>query len=84
MRNEANLSSCMEVWNSKFGGNVYFDFEAKFGALPEVHFIHIIYLSNMRELGVQHFKQCANWIMKSLRLESIEFIINILFVINLI
>ena len=43
MRHEANSSSCMEVLNSKSGGNIYSDFEAKFGALPEVHLKHTIY-----------------------------------------
>ena len=27
MRHEANSSSCMKFWNSKFGGNMYFEFE---------------------------------------------------------
>ena len=31
MRHEARFS-CMEIYNSKFGGNIYSDFEDKFGA----------------------------------------------------
>ena len=33
----------MEIWNVKFGGNMYFDFEVKFGVLSEVHFRQAIY-----------------------------------------
>ena len=43
MRHEARFS-CMEIYNSKFGGNIYCDFEDKFSILPEVHFRHTIYL----------------------------------------
>ena len=39
MRHEARFN-CMEIWNSKSGGNMYFGFEGKFGVLPEVHFRH--------------------------------------------
>ena len=42
MRHEARFN-CMEIWNSKSSGNMYFDFEDKFGVLPEVHFRHTIY-----------------------------------------
>ena len=38
MRHEANSSSCMKFWNSKFGGNMYFEFEQKFRVLPKFHF----------------------------------------------
>ena len=38
MRHEASSSSCMEVWNSKSSGNMYSDFEVRFGVLPKVHF----------------------------------------------
>ena len=34
---------CMEIWNSKFGGNVYTNFELKFGAFSGVYFRHAIY-----------------------------------------
>ena len=43
MRHETNSSSCMEVWNPKYDGNIYSEFEAKFGVLSEVHFRHTIY-----------------------------------------
>ena len=33
----------MEIWNTKSGGNMYFEFEAKFGELFEVHFRKTIY-----------------------------------------
>ena len=42
MRHEARFS-CMEIWNSKFGGNMYSKFEDKFGVLYKVNFSHIIY-----------------------------------------
>ena len=42
MRHEARFN-CMEIYNSKSNGNIYFTFEDKFGALPGVHFIHTIY-----------------------------------------
>ena len=42
MRYKARFS-CMEIWNSKSSGNIYSDFEDKFGVLPEVHFRHAIY-----------------------------------------
>ena len=34
---------CMEIWNSKSGGNIYSKFEVKFGALPKVYFGQTIY-----------------------------------------
>ena len=34
---------CMEIWNSKYGGKIYFEFEATFGALSKVHFGQTIY-----------------------------------------
>ena len=34
---------CMEIWYSKSGGNMYFDFKMKFGAFPKVHFGKTIY-----------------------------------------
>lgn len=40
---EANSSSWMKIWNAKSGDNMYSDFEAKFGALLEVHFRQVIY-----------------------------------------
>ena len=43
MRHEANSSSCMKIWNSKSGGIMYFDFEAKFRVFPEVYFRQAIY-----------------------------------------
>ena len=42
-RHEANSSSWMEIWNAKSGCNMYYDFEAKFEALPKVHFRQTIY-----------------------------------------
>ena len=42
MRYEARFN-CMEIYNSKFGGNIYSEFEDKFGVLSEVHFRHTIY-----------------------------------------
>ena len=29
---------CMEIWNSKSGGNLYSNFKETFGVPPEVHF----------------------------------------------
>ena len=43
MRHEANLSSCMKIWNSKFGDNMYSKFEVNFGVFFEVHFRQAIY-----------------------------------------
>ena len=43
MRHEARFS-CMEIQNSKSNGNIYSEFEDKFGVLIGVHFIHTIYL----------------------------------------
>ena len=43
MRHEANSSSCMDIWNSKFGGNMYFDFEENFKVLSEFHIRQDIY-----------------------------------------
>ena len=57
MRHEARFS-CMEIYNSKFGGNIYSDFEDKFGVLPGVHFRLTIYFS-LGKSKVQHFKWCA-------------------------
>ena len=33
----------MEIWNSKSGDNIYFEFEVIFGVLSEVHFGQDIY-----------------------------------------
>ena len=41
-------------------GSIYSEFEDKFRALTGVYFIHTIYRSKIRKLGVQHFKRCAN------------------------
>ena len=49
MRYEARFN-CMEIWNSKSGGNMYFDFEEKFGVLPEAHFSHAIYCFEAQEV----------------------------------
>ena len=57
---ETNSSSCMEVWNPKYEGNIYSEFEAKFGLLSEVHFRHTIYRLKLEKLGVQRFKWYAN------------------------
>ena len=46
MENEASSKIhqvCVEIWNSKYGGNIYFEFEATFGALSKVHFGQTIY-----------------------------------------
>ena len=46
MGNEAWSKIHQAVWKfrtQKFDDNIYFEFEEKFGALPRVHFIHIIY-----------------------------------------
>ena len=43
IKHEENSSSCMEVWNSKSGGNMYSNFEENFGALSKVHFMHPIF-----------------------------------------
>ena len=34
---------CMEIWNSKSSGNIYFEFEVKFKALFKVYFAQAIY-----------------------------------------
>ena len=34
---------CMEIWNSKSNGNIYFDFEATFKVYSKVHFGQAIY-----------------------------------------
>ena len=33
----------MEIWNAKFGGNMYSDFKVKFGVVFEVYFRYTIY-----------------------------------------
>ena len=43
MRHETNSLSCMEIWNSKSGGNIYSDFETKFRVFSEDHFRQAIY-----------------------------------------
>ena len=54
-------STTWKFRTQKSDGNIYSDFEDKFGALSEVHFIHIIYFfSKLENSGVQRFKQCAN------------------------
>ena len=40
--NKGSLS-CMEIYNLKSSGNIYFNFEEKFGVLPEFHFSYAIY-----------------------------------------
>ena len=40
--NKGSLS-CMEIYNLKSSGNIYFNFEEKFGALLGLHFIYTIY-----------------------------------------
>ena len=40
----------MEIWDSKSGGNMYFDFKMKFGAFPKVHFRQAIYCFEAREV----------------------------------
>ena len=50
MRHEANSSNCMEIWNSKSGGNMSFDFEVKFGAFFEVYFRKAIYFFKTLEV----------------------------------
>ena len=42
MRHEA-IFNCMEIRNLKSSGNMYSDFEDKFGVLIEVYFRHTIY-----------------------------------------
>ena len=59
MRHEARFS-CMKIYNSKFGGNIYSDFEDKFGVLPGVHFRLTIYFSKLGKSKVQYFKWRAN------------------------
>ena len=49
MRHETRFSY-MKMQNSKFGGNIYFEFEDKFGILPGVHFRDIIYLFKAQEV----------------------------------
>lgn len=41
---------CMEIWNSKSGGNMYPDFKVKFEALPKVYFGHVIYHFEAQEV----------------------------------
>ena len=36
-------SSCIKVWNSKCGGNMYSKFQVKFGAISEINFGQAIY-----------------------------------------
>ena len=50
MRHETNSLSCMEIWNSKSGGNIYSEFEDRFEILLEVHFRHTIYRFEAHEL----------------------------------
>ena len=38
---------CMEIWYSKSGGNMYFDFEATFRVLSEVHFSKLYIVSKI-------------------------------------
>ena len=47
MRHEVRFNY-MEIWNSKFGGNMYSNFEDKFGVLPKVHLdiLHISFRSS--------------------------------------
>ena len=40
----------MEIWNAKFGGNMYSNFEEKCGALPKVYFRQAIYLFKALEV----------------------------------
>ena len=40
----------MEIWNSKSGGNMYFDFEMIFGVLSELHSRQAIYLFKALEV----------------------------------
>ena len=49
MRYEARFN-CMEIYNSKFGGNIYSEFEDIFGVFSEVHFRHTIYCFEAREV----------------------------------
>ena len=49
MRHEARFS-CIEIWNSKSSGNMYSDFEDKFGVIPKIHFRHTIYRFEAREV----------------------------------
>ena len=53
-------SAAWKFRTQKSDGNIYSNFEDKFGALYGVHFIHTIYISNLRKSGVQCFKRCAN------------------------
>ena len=39
-----NYQVCMEIWNSKFDGNIYSNLEAKFGTIPKVHFGQDMYI----------------------------------------
>ena len=43
-----------ELWNSKFGGNMYSYFDTKFGALPEFYLEKTIYY--FEALEVQNLK----------------------------
>ena len=80
MRHKTNSSSCMEIWNSKSGGNMYSNFEAKFGVISKVHFSQPIYrfkaleikksnASNSMQIGAKTRKLCAlkvNWLEKNI------------------
>ena len=50
MRHEA-IFNCIKIWNSKYGGNLYFDFEKKYGVLLKVHLRHT--LCHFNNLGSQ-------------------------------
>ena len=41
---------CMEIWNLKSSGNMYFEFEVTFGVLTKVHFGKTIYCFKSLEL----------------------------------
>ena len=43
-------SAAWKFRTQKSNGNIYFDFEDKFGALLRVHFIHTIYRFEYREV----------------------------------
>ena len=45
-----NLSSWMEIWNAKSGGNMYSKLKLKFGVAFEVYFRHTIYCFEAREV----------------------------------
>ena len=52
MRHETNSLSLMEIWNSKSSGNMYFEFEEKFGAFSKVHFRQSIYCFEALEVMI--------------------------------